>query len=318
VSQAADSPRTRFLSVLDFSAADLERCLALAGDLKRDRPLGRRAPTADALGGLHFALLFEKPSLRTRVTFEVAIRELGAHPIDLPASVAIGGREPIADVARNLERWIHGVVIRTSEQSRMIEFADAAPRLPLINALTNEEHPCQALADLFTLREHWGSWLGRTVAFIGDGNNVATSLVHGAVQLGVSVHIASPSGYTLPDRVIREAQRVARFGAALTLFEDPAKAVAGVDAVYTDVWTSMGQEAEADTRRARFAPFHVDSALVNRAAPHAIFMHCLPAHRGEEVSDEVLDSPRSVVFDQAENRLHTEKALLLMLVGNRA
>jgi ornithine carbamoyltransferase len=184
----------RFLSLLDFSAADLERCLALAADLKRDRALGRSAPTADALAGQHYALLFEKPSLRTRVTFEVAIRELGAHPIDLPASVAVGGREPIADVARNLERWVHGVVIRTSDQSRTIEFAEAAPRLPIINALTNEEHPCQALADLFTLGEHWESWLGRTIAFVGDGNNVATSLVHGAVQLGVSINVASPAG----------------------------------------------------------------------------------------------------------------------------
>jgi ornithine carbamoyltransferase len=316
--QTGAPPRTRFLSLLDFTAAELERCLALAADLKCDRLLGRRAPTADALGGLHFALLFEKPSLRTRVTFEVAIRELGAHPIDLPASVAVGGREPIADVARNLERWVHGVVIRTSEQARMVEFATAAPRLPVINALTNEEHPCQALADLFTLGEHWGSWLGRTIAFVGDGNNVATSLVHGAVQLGVSVRVASPAGYELPQRVVREAQRVARFGARLELVQDPAKAVDGVDAVYTDVWTSMGQEAEADARRVRFAPFQVNPALIGRAAPHAVFMHCLPAHRGEEVTDEVLGSHRSVVFDQAENRLHTEKALLLMLVGNRA
>jgi ornithine carbamoyltransferase len=304
--------------VLDFTAADLERCLALAADLKRDRPLGVRAPTAEALAGLHVALLFEKPSLRTRVTFEVAIRELGAHPVDLPASIAAGSREPVADVARNLERWIHAVVIRTTEQARMLEFAKAAPRLPVINALTNEEHPCQALADLFTLREHWGSWLGRTVAFVGDGNNVATSLVQGAVQLGVSVHVASPAGYELPARVVRESQRVARFGARVRLFKDPAAAVDGVDAVYTDVWTSMGQEAEAGARRVAFAPFQVNAALINRAAPHAIFMHCLPAHRGEEVTDEVLDSHRSVVFDQAENRLHTEKALLLMLVGDRA
>ena len=303
--------------MLDFSAGDLERSLALAGDLKRDRALGPRAPTAGALAGVHVVLLFDKPSLRTRVTFEVAARELGAHVVDLPSDVALGGREALGDVARNLERWVHMAVIRTTTQARVVEFANAAPALRVINALTGEEHPCQALADLMTLREHWGSWLGRTVAFVGDGNNVATSLVHAALQLGVSVHVASPPGYELPEHVIRESRKAARYGAQVRLFTDAAPAVDGTDAVYTDVWASMGQESEAEARRLRFAPFQINAALMSRAAPHALFMHCLPAHRGEEVTAEVLDSAQSVVFDQAENRLHTEKALLLMLAGVR-
>ena len=279
--------------------------------------MGRRAPTANALAGVHVVLLFDKPSLRTRVTFEVAVRELGGHIVELPSDVGLGSREPLPDVARNLERWVQAAVIRTTTQARIIEFSQAAPALRVINALTDEEHPCQALADLLTLREHWGSWLGRRIAFVGDGNNVATSLVQGAVQLGISVHVASPAGDGLPKSVIEESHRVARFGAQVRLFRDPVEAVEGVDAVYTDVWASMGQEAEAEARRLRFAPFQINAALMSRAAPHALFMHCLPAHRGEEVTAEVLDSQRSVVFDQAENRLHTEKALLLMLVGDR-
>jgi ornithine carbamoyltransferase len=309
--------RTRkdFLSVLDFEPPDLDRCLDLAAQMKADRSLGREAPTAEILGGRHVGTLFEKASLRTRSTFEIAVRELGGHVLSLQPEAALGGREPVADVARNLERWIEAIVIRTYSQRLLQEFASAATRLHVINALTDDEHPCQALADCLTLRERWGTVRGRTIAYVGDGNNVAVSLTHAAGMLGANVHIASPDGYQLPNVAVQQATGVARFGARLRLFTDPADAVAGVDAVYTDTWTSMGREAEADVRRRVFAGYQVHEALMSLAKPGALFMHCLPAHRGEEVAAEVFESPASVVFDQAENRLHCQKALLLMLLA---
>ena len=314
---ANTAPRLKpkdFLSILDLGHDDLVRLLDLAAQMKADRALGRRAPTADGLAGLHVALLFEKPSLRTWCTFEVAIHELGGHTVHLPAEFGEGVREPIEDVARNLERWIAALVIRTYGQEKAVAFAGAAPGLHVINALSDDHHPCQALADMLTLREHWGTLKGRTLAYVGDGNNVATSLAHAAAMLGVTMRIASPAGYTLPPRVVDEARREARDGAELLLFTDPHEAVAGAGAVYTDVWTSMGQEREAIKRRRVFAGFQVNAALMAAAGPQAIFMHCLPAHRGEEVTAEVFESPRSIVFDQAENRLHTQKALLLQLL----
>ena len=311
----ATSTRKDFLSILDFDATDLERCLQLAARLKAERSLGRQAPTADALDGRHIALLFEKPSLRTRSTFEIAVRELGGNVMALQHDVSLGGREPVADVARNLERWVDGVVIRTFAQKTLEEFAASAKRLHVINALTDQQHPCQAIADFLTLQERWGSVRGRTIAFIGDGNNVASSVAHAGAMLGVNVHVASPDGYQLPLAVVQQATGVARHGARLRLFTDASDAVAGVDAVYTDTWTSMGQEAEADVRRAMFAAYQVNDALMARAKPDALFMHCLPAHRGEEVTAEVFESPAAVVFDQAENRLHCQKALLLMLLA---
>jgi ornithine carbamoyltransferase len=304
-----------YLSVLSFDTADFERCLHLATQLKADRGLGSQAPTADALGSRHVALLFDKPSLRTRTTFEVGIRELGGHVVVLPRDVAVGVREPVADVARNLERWVDAVVIRTFAQDLVEEFASATKRLHVINALTDAEHPCQAIADFLTLQERFGSLKGRTIAYVGDGNNVATSLAHAAAMLGVNVHIASPEAYQLPHAVVQQATSRARHGARLRLFNEPADAVAGADAVYTDTWTSMGQEDEADERRAIFAPYQVNEDLMALAKPGALFMHCLPAHRGEEVTAEVFDSESSVVFDQAENRLHGQKALLLMLLA---
>ena len=307
--------RKDFLSVLDFDAADLENCLALAAQVKADRSLGRHAPTADALNGRHVALLFDKPSLRTRTTFEIAVRELGGHIVPLQPDVALGCREPVADVARNLERWVDGVVIRTFSQKVLQEFAASARRLHVVNALTDEEHPCQAIADFLTVRERLGTLRGRTIAYVGDGNNVATSLVHAAAMLGVHVHVASPESYQLPHSVVQQATSVARHGARLRLFNEAIDAVAGVDAVYTDTWTSMGQEAEADVRRRVFAPFQVNEDVMAAAGPGALFMHCLPAHRGEEVTSDVFESDVSVVFDQAENRLHGQKALLLMLLA---
>ena len=304
-----------FLSVLDLSPADLVRLLDLARQLKADRRLGPSAPTATALAGCHVAMLFEKPSLRTRSTFEIAVKELGADTLHVPSEFADGTREPLDDVAKNLERWVHALVVRTYAQEKAASMAAAAPALHVINALSDEQHPCQALADMMTLQEHWGSLRGRRMAFVGDGNNVATSLAHAAALLGLPFHIASPRGYELPPQVVKAASAVARDGAEIRLFSDPCEAVRGVDAIYTDVWTSMGQERETDRRRQIFAPYQVNGTLMAAAAPDALFMHCLPAHRGEEVSSDVLDSPASVVFDQAENRLHTQKALLLMLLG---
>jgi len=311
---SSEGEKHNFLSVLDFEPDELEQCLLLAERVKRERTLGAKAPTAGALAGTHVALVFEKPSLRTRLTFEIAVRELGGHVVLLIGEAALGAREPVADVARNLERWVKAAVIRTFAQEIVAEVARVAPRLRVINALTDQEHPCQALADVLTLKERWGKWQGRTLAFVGDGNNVATSLAHAGVMLGVSVHVASPEGYELPSRVVEEAARVARHGAQLRLFRNPQEAVRGVDAVYTDVWTSMGQESETARKGGVFAPYQVTSEVMRHAAPGALFMHCLPAHRGEEVTAEVIESPCSVVFDQAENRLHTQKALLLTLM----
>ncbi|HEV8396223.1 MAG TPA: ornithine carbamoyltransferase [Vicinamibacterales bacterium] len=303
-----------FLSILDLDHRALERLLDLARQMKADRRLGPKAPTATTLAGKHVALLFEKPSLRTRSTFEIAVRELGAHTLDLPAEFAQGVREPLEDIARNLERWVHALVLRTFGQEKALKMATAGKCLPVVNALTDEEHPCQALADVMTMVERWGSLRGRTVAYIGDGNNVATSLAQASVMLGARVRVASPAGYELPDRVITQARLVAAEGGAVERCIDPQDAVRGVDAVYTDVWASMGEEQEAEDRRVIFAPYQVNRALMTLAAPGAMFMHCLPAHRGEEVTAEVLESPASVVFDQAENRLHTQKALLQMLL----
>lgn len=315
---AAVTHRKDFLSVLDFDTADLERCLEIAAQVKADRVLGRQAPTSAALNGRHVAMLFEKPSLRTRTTFEIAVRELGGEAIGLQPEAALGQREMVADVARNIERWVDAIVIRTFSQRVLEQFATSACRLHVINALTDEEHPCQVVADFLALREHWGKLAGRTIAYVGDGNNVATSLAHASAMLGVNLHVASPEGYQLPAAVVQQSTHAARHGARLRLFSEAADAVAGADAVYTDTWTSMGQETESEIRRRVFAAYQVNEELLSLAKPDALFMHCLPAHRGEEVTNEVFESPASIVFDQAENRLHGQKALLLMLLAPQA
>ena len=302
---------TRFLSVLDFGPAELSACLSLAAELKAAR--NARRPHERPLTGQHVALLFEKPSLRTRSTFQIAVRELGGDVIEPPQDVALGGRESIADVAKNLERWVSIAVVRTFAQARLEEFASAAPRLRVVNALTDEEHPCQALADALTLVERFGQLHDRTIAFVGDGNNVARSLAQAVLMLGGHVRLATPDGYELPDASVASIRNCATDGGTIEVMNDAAAAVSGADAVYTDVWTSMGQESETATRHQLFAPYQVNASLMALASPGALFMHCLPAHRGDEVTDEVIDSEASVVFDQAENRLHAQKALLAML-----
>ena len=304
---------TQFLSVLDLSPAELEACLQLAASMKAARRAGRAHETP--LAGRHIALLFDKPSLRTRSTFMIAVRELGGDVIEPPAEVALGGRETIEDVARNLERWVFGAVVRTFAQQRLERFAGAAPDLRVVNALTDEEHPCQALADCLTLVERWGSLAGRRIAFVGDGNNVAASLAQAVAMLGGTVTVASPRGYELPQAVCEGVAAAARCGGGVSVTNDPIEAVADADAIYTDVWASMGQEEEAAERRTIFQPYQVNAALMAQAPETALFMHCLPAHRGDEVTDEVMDSPPSIVFDQSENRLHTQKALLALLAG---
>jgi ornithine carbamoyltransferase len=303
-----------FLSILDLNPDLLRQLLESAAKLKRERVKGMKAPTAQALNGRHVGMLFEKPSLRTRVTFTIGVRELGGDIVEIPADVMHADREPIQDVARNLERWVDAVVIRTFGQERLQEIAEITPKLHIINALTNEEHPCQALADMQTLFEKWGSVAGRRAAFVGDGNNVCTSLVHAAMMLGMHMHVATPKGFELPDEVVDQAAEVSQQGAGLTEFTDPKAAVRDVDAVYTDVWTSMGQELEYAERKKTFKRYQVTETMMALAKPGALFMHCLPAHRGEEVSDEVIESPISVVFNQAENRLHAQKALLIAML----
>ncbi len=304
-----------FLSILDLDPDRIAKLLESAAKLKRDRDKGLKASTARALNGKHVGMLFEKPSLRTRVTFTIGVRELGGDIVEIPADVMHADREPINDVARNLERWVDAVVIRTFGQERLNQIAEITPKLHVINALSNEEHPCQALADMQTLHERWGSVAGKRIAFVGDGNNVCTSIVHAAMMLGMHMHVATPKGFELPDEVVDQAAEVSQNGAGLTEFTDPKAAVRDVDAIYTDVWTSMGQEMEYAERKRTFKRFQVTEAMMSQAKPGALFMHCLPAHRGEEVSDEVIESSISVVFDQAENRLHAQKALLMEMLA---
>jgi len=316
VRAAAGTPTwqpSQFLSILDLTPGELETCLELAAQMKAARAARRAHRTP--LAGRHIALLFDKPSLRTRSTFVIAVRELGGDVLEPPADVALGGRESIEDVARNLERWVFGAVVRTFAQERLRRFAAAAPSLRVVNALTDEEHPCQALADCQTLLERWGSLRDRTIAFVGDGNNVAASLAQAAAMLGATVIVASPPGFELAPEVQDGVAAVARFGGGVRVTHDPIAAVSRADAIYTDVWTSMGQEGEAAARRDVFLPYQVNASLMAHAPSGTLFMHCLPAHRGDEVTDDVIDSAASVVFDQSENRLHAQKALLALLAS---
>jgi len=297
----------RFAWDLDLNQDELCQLLDLTAELKRSPGL-----YTHSLEGRYLSLLFEKPSLRTRLTFELAIKQLGGDAVFSNGPIA--EREPLKDVARNLDRWTHGIVARVFSQQTIEDLARWSG-VPVINALSDRYHPCQALADVFTLREHFGELRGLRLAFVGDGNNVAHSLMLTATRLGVRLTVATPPAYA-PDREIAAtaAALAAACGSELTITTDPAVALDGADAVYTDVWTSMGFEQEAGERRRVFQPYQVNAALFEQARPDAIFLHCLPAKRGEEVTDEVIESPRSLVFQQAENRLHTQKALLLMML----
>jgi ornithine carbamoyltransferase len=292
------------LSDLDLSLDGLQHLLDLAGQIKRTP-----ARFSKTLSGRYLSLLFEKPSLRTRLTFELAIKQLGGDAVNYAGP--IGEREPVKDVARNLERWTQGIVARVFAQSTIEELARWS-HVPVINALSDRYHPCQILADVLTLRERFGHLDGLKLAFVGDGNNVANSLMLTAGRLGVHVAIATPPGYAPDAGIVAQAVEM---GSSITVTQDPAEALAGAGALYTDVWTSMGQEEEAGERQRAFAPYQVNAALFALAKSDAIFLHCLPAKRGEEVTDEIMESPRSAVFDQAENRLHVQKALLVMLLG---
>ncbi|MFN3324503.1 MAG: ornithine carbamoyltransferase [Bryobacteraceae bacterium] len=293
---------------LDLAQDELLCLLDLAAEVKRNP-----SRYAQVLKGQYLSLLFEKPSLRTRLTFELAIKQLGGDCV--VSNGIIGDREPLKDVARNLERWTNCIVARTFTQHTIDELARWAS-VPVVNALSDLYHPCQALADIVTIREHFGRWEGVKLAFVGDGNNVAHSLMLNSARLGIDFAIACPAGYEPNAEVVAQAEGLAAVsGAQVLVAADPAEAVDGAHAVYTDVWASMGQEQEADTRQSAFRPYQVNEALMAKARPDAIFMHCLPAKRDQETTDAVMESPRSAVFDQAENRLHAQKALLLMLLS---
>ena len=295
------------LSLNDLTASEIEYLFRLARHMKA-RPGAYR----QSLAGKNMAMIFEKPSLRTRVTFEVGINQLGGHAVFLgPAEIGMGKREAVKDVARNLSRWVDVITARVFSHATLEELAGYAS-VPVINALSDFEHPCQALADYLTLLEHRGKLSGKSLAWVGDGNNVTHSLLYGGARLNVEVRVATPSGYDPLPAVVEAARNN---GGKVVLTRDPAEAVKGADVVYTDVWTSMGQEKEAEIRKKVFPPYQVNGNLMNLAGPKALFMHCLPAHRGEEVTEEVMESPNSVIWDESENRLHIQKAIMLALLS---
>lgn len=303
-----------FLSIRDFAPRQIRHLLNLACQIK-----AMPAAYSRALRGKTLALIFEKPSLRTRVSFDVGIQQLGGFSIYLsPAEINLGKRESVYDVAKNLERMVQGIMIRTFAHKIAEDMANFAS-IPVINGLTDYSHPCQAMADYMTIYEAKGRLAGLKLAYIGDGNNVAHSLMFAGAQLGVHVSVATPDGYE-PDEAARAwaTKRAAETGGSCTITADPFAAVEGADVIYTDVWTSMGQESEAELRRKIFLPYQVNGKLFAHAKPDTIFMHCLPAHRGDEVTDEVIDSPRSFVFQEAENRLHAQKAILLELMRDES
>jgi len=304
------------LSAGDLSPDEVRRVFAAAEELKAEFAVARRHERPPLVRRT-LAMLFERPSLRTRVTFEAGMLQLGGGAIQLTSgNVGWGVRESVADVARNLQAFVDGIVIRTGNHDIAVELAAAAD-VPVINALTLLEHPCQALADVFTLRETFGRLDGLVVAFVGDGNNVFHSLALVGAGQGLEIRIAHPPGYAPDPAIVERATALASAaGGRLGLGRDPRAVVAGADVIYTDAWTSMGQEAEADVRRAAFAAYQVNEALCSVAGPGARVMHCLPAHRGEEITSAVMDGPRSLIFEQSENRLHVQKGLLVELLGD--
>ena len=298
------------ISVADLDAGEVKGLLELAREVKA----GRRGK--GELSGKTLAMIFEKPSLRTRVTFEVGMFQLGGYAIYLaPGDIGLGKRESVADVARNLSRWVDGIMARTFAHRTVVELAQFAT-VPVINALTDREHPCQALACGLTMLERWGETKGKRLVFVGDGNNVAHSLMLLCPLLGMDFVIACPEGYEPKGGVVQRAELLARkYGTSIEILHNPHEAVKAADMIYTDVWASMGQEAEREERLKVFRPFQVNTKLLSEAKPECLVSHCLPARRGEEITDEVLDGPQSVALDEAENRLHVQKALLIQLVG---
>lgn len=297
------------LTLADVTPEELEQMLTLAIDLKQRHKHGESMPL---LAGKSLVLLFSKPSLRTRVSFELGMVQLGGHSSYIQdPDIVLGLREPLKDLGRVLARYYDAIAIRTFAHASVVELAQAAP-IPVINALTDSFHPCQILAALQTLREHFGDLQGRRIAYVGDGNNVAHSWLLGAAQMGLTLTIACPRAYQPEIAVVRRARALAETtGAVLDIVEDPKQGVKEADAIYTDVWTSMGQEQEAATRHEVFRPYQINAALLAEAPSHAVVMHCLPAHRGEEITEDVFESERSLVFEEAENRLHVQKALLI-------
>ncbi len=297
-----------FISIADIDRASMTGLFDLATELKRDRT------GSNDLAGKTVGLLFHKPSLRTRVSFEVGVSELGGHPMYITdAEIKMGQRESTYDIGKVLSRYVHGIMIRTFAHSNCTELAEAAD-VPVINGLTDLAHPCQVMGDILTCRERGKDLNSMVVAFVGDGNNVANSWVNAAGNMSFELRISGPSGYE-PDEELLQAARAK--GASVSVLHDPVEAVTGADVVYTDVWTSMGQENEKAERDAQFRPFQVNGELLSHASDDAIVLHCLPAHRGEEITDAVMDGPRSAVFDQAENRLHIQKAIMVELMGDR-
>jgi ornithine carbamoyltransferase len=301
---------TDFLSLRDFTSAQVHHFLELAAEIK-----GRPEDFATALKGKTLAMIFEKPSLRTRVSFDVGIQQLGGFSVYLsPAEISLGKRESIHDVAKNLDRMVQGIMIRTFAHSIVEEMARESS-VPVINGLTDYSHPCQAIADFLTIKEIKGRLDGITLAFVGDGNNVAHSLMFAGALLGAHIRVVCPAGYEpKSDATSWATEQAAQTGGSCTITSDPVAGVRGADVIYTDVWASMGQEAEAEARKKIFMPYQVNEAMVANAKADVTFMHCLPAHRGEEVTAGVIASPRSVVFQEAENRLHAQKAIMLKLM----
>ncbi len=286
--------------------------IRLAMHLKDEWRAGGNRPV---LAGKVLGMVFQKPSLRTRVSFDVGMLHLGGHALYLsPNEIGLGKRESIADVARVLSGYVQGIMARVFDHAHVLELAEYSS-VPVINGLSDYNHPCQAMADMLTIYEKFGHLEGLKLAFVGDGNNVATSLLFASMRFGLNFSIATPPAYALPESVIVKAMRIAPDPDMITITTDPVEAVENADVVYTDTWTSMGQEAEAERRRKVFPPYQVNNELLSHAKPTAIVMHCLPAHRGEEITDEVADGPQSAIFQQAENRLHAQKAILVRLMG---
>jgi ornithine carbamoyltransferase len=300
-----------FLDIADWTSADLMAMLERAIALKAEYRKGGNAPL---LQGRALAMVFQKPSLRTRVSFEMAMRHLGGHALYLsPQEIGLGKRESIADIARVLGGYVDIVMARTFAHAHITELAQWSP-VPVINGLTDYNHPCQGMADYLTILEEFGQLDGLTLAYVGDSNNVLTSLMMGAAQFGLDVRVASPEGYQPKPDTIARAQALSNGKLQVVVTSDPVAAVQGADVVYTDTWTSMGQEEEAEKRRQVFPPYQVNDDLLSHAAEHAIVMHCLPAHRGEEITDSVADGAQSRLFPQAENRMHAQKAILVTLI----